>query len=65
MIIRFNTNNRLLLQINTAIEKNYSLFIHLDDKPDALAPPTPPPASPLSDRNDHETHARRFVVFIV
>ena len=27
--------------------------------------PTSPPASPLSDRNDHETHARRFDVFIV
>ena len=26
--------------------------MNLNDKPDALAPPTPPPASPLSDRND-------------
>ena len=39
--------------------------MNLNDKPDALAPPTPPPASPLSDRNDRETHARRFVIFIV
>ena len=29
------------------------------------SPPTSSPASPLSDRNDHETHARRFDVFIV